>query len=40
MTLDQREDLLAQLDMVVASVHSQLRMPAAAMTARMLRRDS
>jgi putative hydrolase len=26
--LDQREDLLARLDMVVASVHSQLRMPA------------
>ena len=35
--LDQREDLLGQLDMVVASVHSQLRMPAAAMTGRMLR---
>jgi len=34
--LDQREDLLAELDVVVASVHSQLRMPAAEMTARML----
>jgi putative hydrolase len=34
--LDQREDLLGQLDVVVASVHSQLRMPAAAMTTRML----
>src|SRR5215469_17388335 len=35
-TLDQREDLLARLDVVVASVHSQLRMPAGPMTARML----
>ncbi|MBO0773652.1 MAG: PHP domain-containing protein, partial [Actinobacteria bacterium] len=35
-TLDQREDLLARLDVVVASVHSQLRMPAAEMTGRML----
>jgi putative hydrolase len=34
--LDQREDLLARLDMVVASVHSQLRMPAGPMTARMV----
>jgi putative hydrolase len=34
--LDQREDLLARLDVVVASVHSQLRMPAEPMTARML----
>jgi putative hydrolase len=34
--LDQRADLLAQLDMVVASVHSQLRMPRAEMTARMI----
>jgi putative hydrolase len=34
--LDQREDLLAELDMVVASVHSKLRMPAAEMTARMV----
>jgi putative hydrolase len=34
--LDQRDDLLGQLDVVVASVHSQLRMPAAEMTARML----
>jgi putative hydrolase len=34
--LDQRDDLLARLDLVVASVHSQLRMPAAPMTARML----
>jgi putative hydrolase len=35
-SLDQREDLLAQLDVVVASVHSQLRMPAGPMTERML----
>ena len=35
-TLDQREDLLARLDIVVASVHSQLRMHAAAMTERMV----
>jgi putative hydrolase len=35
-TLDQREDLLAQLDMVVASVHSKLRMPAEEMTPRMV----
>jgi putative hydrolase len=34
--LDQREDLLRQLDMVVASVHSKLRMPAQPMTRRML----
>ncbi len=34
--LDQREDLLRTLDVVVASVHSQLRMPAGPMTARML----
>jgi putative hydrolase len=34
--LDQREDLLARLDVVVASVHSRLRMPAAPMTERML----
>jgi len=34
--LDQREELLAELDVVVASVHSQLRMPAAPMTARMV----
>jgi len=34
--LDQREDLLRRLDVVVASVHSQLRMPAGPMTARML----
>ena len=34
--LDQRDDLLARLDVVVASVHSQLRMPAEQMTARML----
>jgi putative hydrolase len=34
--LDQRADLLARLDMVVASVHSQLRMPAGPMTARMV----
>jgi putative hydrolase len=35
-SLDQREDLLARLDMVVASVHSQLRMPSGPMTARMV----
>jgi putative hydrolase len=35
-TLDQRDDLLGQLDMVVASVHSQLRMPAPEMTRRMV----
>ncbi|MGH3935445.1 MAG: PHP domain-containing protein [Pseudonocardiaceae bacterium] len=34
--LDQSEELLARLDLVVASVHSQLRMPAAEMTERML----
>jgi putative hydrolase len=34
--LDQRDDLLARLDVVVASVHSQLRMPAEPMTARMV----
>ncbi|MDT7616993.1 MAG: putative hydrolase [Pseudonocardiales bacterium] len=34
--LDQDEDLLAQLDVVVASVHSKLRMPKAEMTERML----
>ena len=34
--LDQDEDLLARLDVVVASVHSKLRMPAAEMTPRML----
>jgi putative hydrolase len=34
--LDQREDLLARLDVVVASVHSRLRMPAEPMTERML----
>jgi putative hydrolase len=34
-TLDQVEELLAVLDIVVASVHSQLRMPAAQMTKRM-----
>ncbi len=34
--IDQREDLLARLDVVVASVHSQLRMPAGPMTERML----
>jgi putative hydrolase len=36
-TLDQDEDLLAQLDVVVASVHSKLRMPAPEMTTRMLK---
>jgi putative hydrolase len=35
-SLDQDDDLLAQLDVVVASVHSKLRMPAAEMTERML----
>jgi putative hydrolase len=34
--LDQEEDLLAELDVVVASVHSKLRMDAAAMTRRMV----
>jgi putative hydrolase len=34
--LDQQEDLLSGLDVTVASVHSALRSPAAAMTARML----
>jgi putative hydrolase len=34
--LDQREDLLASLDLVVASVHSKLRMPRDEMTERML----
>jgi putative hydrolase len=34
--LDQREDLLSQLDMVVASVHSKLRMDAGPMTERMV----
>ena len=35
-SLDQREDLLARLDVVVASVHSLLRMPAGPMTKRMV----
>ena len=35
-TLDQDEELLAELDVVVASVHSKLRMPADEMTPRML----
>jgi putative hydrolase len=35
-SLDQSEELLAELDVVVASVHSKLRMPAAPMTARMI----
>ncbi len=35
-SLDQEPDLLAQLDVVVASVHSKLRMPAADMTRRMV----
>ena len=35
-SLDQQEDLLAQLDVVVASVHSKLRMPAGPMTERMV----
>ncbi len=36
-SLDQDDELLAQLDVVVASVHSKLRMDAPAMTARMVR---
>ena len=36
-SLDQDEELLAQLDVVVASVHSKLRMEEPAMTRRMLR---
>lgn len=36
-SLDQQPELLAQLDVVVASVHSKLRMPAAEMTPRMVR---
>ena len=36
-SLDQDEELSAQLDVVVASVHSKLRMDAPAMTGRMLR---
>jgi len=35
-TLDQRPDLLERVDVVVASVHSKLRMPAAEMTRRMV----
>jgi putative hydrolase len=35
-SLDQRDDLLARLDVVVASVHSKLRMPASEMTGRMV----
>ncbi|HJY58322.1 MAG TPA: PHP domain-containing protein, partial [Streptosporangiaceae bacterium] len=35
-SLDQREDLLVRLDVVVASVHSLLRMPAGPMTKRMV----
>lgn len=34
--LDQRADLLSELDVVVASVHSRLRMPAEEMTSRMI----
>jgi putative hydrolase len=37
-TLDQREDLLARLDVVVASVHSHLRMPSGPMTERRRQR--
>ena len=36
-TLDQEEELLAELDVVVASVHSRLRDPADVMTPRMVR---
>jgi putative hydrolase len=35
--LDQEEELLARLDIVVASVHSKLRMPSAEMTRRMIK---
>ncbi len=35
-TLDQSDELLGQLDVVVASVHSKLRMPAGPMTERMI----
>lgn len=35
-SLDQEEELLAQLDVVVASVHSKLRMPSKEMTPRMV----
>jgi len=35
-SLDQEPDLLAELDLVVASVHSKLRMPSAEMTPRMV----
>ncbi|MEO9254878.1 MAG: PHP domain-containing protein [Tepidiformaceae bacterium] len=35
-SLDQEDELLAQLDVVVASVHSKLRMPSAEMTPRMV----
>jgi putative hydrolase len=35
-SLDQRDDLLARLDVVVASVHSKLRIPASEMTGRMV----
>jgi putative hydrolase len=36
-SLDQEEELLARLDVVVASIHSQLRMESPAMTRRMVR---
>jgi putative hydrolase len=35
-SLDQSDELLGRLDVVVASVHSQLRMPSEPMTARMI----
>src|SRR6202046_2527840 len=35
-SLDQTDELLGQLDVVVASVHSKLRMPSAPMTERMI----
>src|SRR5207247_10404119 len=35
-SLDQTDELLGQLDVVVASVHSKLRMPSAPMTQRMV----
>ncbi len=39
-TLDYEDDVLAELDWVVASVHSSFRMPSDAMTERMSARSS
>src|SRR5260221_10758972 len=36
-TLDQRQDLLARLNVVIASVHSKLRVPAREMTQHMVK---